>query len=833
MPEPSGEPHRSTSDQPVPLEAVIHTAELNRRGARPANHESENHSLAYLMQETVRSPGTILDKLTKSALDLCGAHSAGIGLLQTENGGPIVRWHAVAGQWARFGGSILPRDSSPCATALEQDYALLLSCPARHYALPSGLAPPVVEMLLVPIRLADEPIGALWIVAHDKSRRFDREDARLLNHLSQCAATAHQLLTERKYKQRLASIVTSSEDAIVSKSLEGIVQTWNAAAERLFGYTAEQAVGRHVSFLIPPDRAGEEDRIIARIKAGQRIEPYDTRRLRSDGRSIPVSLSVSPIMDEAGRVAGASKIARDITERLQAKRQQRESEQRFRALIEQIQDYAIFLTGPQGRPTTWNQGVQRVLGFTEAEFIDQNIVPAIFTPEDIRSGVAQAEFDQAARHGSASNDRWMQRKDGSRFWAAGITTALHNEAGELVGFTKIMRDQTKQKHLEDDLRGIAAQLSEANRRKTEFLAILGHELRNPLSPILTGLEVLKLVQDNPAEREETRHMIERQARQMSRLIDDLTDVSRITRGKLELRKTRVALADAVQSATEATRPTIDAAGHGLTVTLPPQPLFLDADPSRLAQIFSNLLSNASKYTPPGGRIRLSAKQQGSAVTVTVQDNGIGLPANVQDNIFDMFMQSDRQSAADSRGQGLGIGLTLVKQLVKMHGGKITVHSEGAHKGSEFSVELPLLEESPPTGPKAPSAETASPSSRHRILVVEDNPEAADLLSKTVTMLGNEVRTAYDGSQGIEVAAAFRPAIALIDLAMPHMNGYETAQYIQAQSWGRDMTLVALTGWAQEADKQRTEAAGFDHYLLKPVDPPKLQRLLAALHQNPS
>jgi CheY-like chemotaxis protein/two-component sensor histidine kinase len=340
---------------------------------------------------------------------------------------------------------------------------------------------------------------------------------------------------------------------------------------------------------------------------------------------------------------------------------------------------------------------------------------------------------------------------------------------------------------------------------------------------------MKMVKDDPATMEEIRGMMERQTQQMVRLIDDLLDVSRITRGKLELQTCQVALADVVQSAVEAARPFIDEAGHKLTVTLPPQPILLDADPNRLAQVFSNLLNNATKYTPEGGHIGLTAEWQGSEVMVTVKDNGIGIPADVQDGIFEMFTQIERP--LEKGYQGLGIGLTLVKRLVEMHGGRIKVRSEGIGKGSEFRVRLPILAESPVAEPQPVQDGAAAKPTRFRILVVDDNKAAADMLGRVVEMLGNEVRTAYGGLQGVEAAAEFRPDMVLMDLGMPTVNGYEATRSIREQMWGKDMVLVALTGWGQEEDKQRTKEAGFDYHLVKPAKPSELQWLLAALNKK--
>jgi CheY-like chemotaxis protein len=319
--------------------------------------------------------------------------------------------------------------------------------------------------------------------------------------------------------------------------------------------------------------------------------------------------------------------------------------------------------------------------------------------------------------------------------------------------------------------------------------------------------------------------MERQTLQLITLVEDLMDVSRITRGRLQLRMARVALADVVHSAVETSKPQIDAARHELTVTLPEYPLYVDADPFRLSQVLSNLLNNAAKYTPEGGQIRLSAERSADEIVLSVEDSGIGIPADMLERVFEMFTQIDRPL---EKGQtGLGIGLTLVQSLVEMHGGRVRVRSEGENRGSTFSVHLPI-----PTGmPAADSTPVATAEGNvlrgaRRVLVVDDNDAAADMLAMMVEMLGHDVRTANDGQQALQVGEEFRPEVVLMDLGMPRMNGYEAATRMRATSWGKHAALIALTGWGQEEAKQRTEEAGFDHHLVKPANPDALQAILA-------
>ncbi len=371
-------------------------------------------------------------------------------------------------------------------------------------------------------------------------------------------------------------------------------------------------------------------------------------------------------------------------------------------------------------------------------------------------------------------------------------------------------------------------LRDADRRKDEFLAILAHELRNPLAPIRNSLALMRQAGGDSRIMEKARDMMDRQVQQMVRLVDDLLDVSRITRNKLELRKEQIELAAVVQSAVETSGPLIQASRHRLTVSLPVEPIPLDADPTRLAQVLSNLLNNAAKYTEPGGSIWLTAERRGGEAVVSVKDTGVGIPADMLPRIFEMFTQVD-PSLERAHG-GLGIGLTLARRLVELHGGTVEVDSAGPGRGSELTVRLPVFETQPqaqaPQGTAGPGETTEAPP-RRRILVVDDNEDTADSLGLLLTLAGNEVRTAHDGLKAVEVAAAFRPAVVLLDIGLPKLNGYEAARRIR-ELQGKDVALIAVTGWGQEEDKRQAKEAGFDFHLVKPLDPATLRDLLSSL-----
>lgn len=830
---------------------------------------------------------------------------------------------------------------NPATKALHEGVIVGLSNRTLLIALDGKERP--IDDSAAPIRgKAGEIIGCVLVFRDISERRhLDNENASRL-----------------RAARLLASIVESSEDAIISKTLDGLIRSWNAAAERLFGFTAEQAVGRPISLIIPADRTAEEDQIIATMKAGQRIEHYETVRLRCDGQPVLVSLTISPIKDEKGRVIGASKIARDITGKRQAEERERRllaeaatANAKFRAFFDQGPLYAGVMA-LDGTLLEANRLALEACGFTKEQVIGKKFwecawwSPSSGLMETIRAGSAkaaagelfQAELpyfvadgtermvdfillpikDEAGRvlflapTGTDITDRKRAEADRQKFVTLvenstdfigmcdlaavpffvnraglqmvgldGIEQARHTPAGDFffpedqsrimdeffpsvlakghgeievrfrhfqtgearwmaykvltltdatghaVAFATVSQDVTERRRMEDDLRKLAADLSEADRRKDDFLATLAHELRNPLAPIRNALQVIRLSPDREAQ-EQALSMMGRQLAQMVRLVDDLLDVSRISRGKLELRRERVQLSAIVTSAVETSRPLIDHLGHELTVTLPKQPLLVEADLTRLAQVFSNLLNNSAKYMDRGGHIGLTAERQGSDVVVSVKDSGIGIAADQLPRIFEMFSQVDG-SLERSQG-GLGIGLTLVKRLVEMHGGRIEARSEGLGKGAEFIVRMPVVVGATQAQVVGRKDEAAAPKSSLRILIVDDNRDSADSLTMLLRLMGNDTRTAYDGQEGVALAGEIQPDVILLDIGLPKLNGYEACRRIREQPWGKSVVLIAVTGWGQEDDRRRSHEAGFDHHMVKPVDPQELLKLLAGLQQ---
>ncbi len=417
----------------------------------------------------------------------------------------------------------------------------------------------------------------------------------------------------------------------------------------------------------------------------------------------------------------------------------------------------------------------------------------------------------------------VERPDGQRLTALAHANPIRDRAGRLVGAVNVLVDISDLKRAENELR-------DADRRKDQFLATLAHELRNPLAPIQNAVHILRTQGPLDPALQWARDVIDRQVRQMTRLVDDLLDLSRITTGKLNLRTAQINLVDILHTAVEISRPVIETSGHQLTITGPTEAVVIDGDLTRLAQVVANLLNNAAKYTPRGGQIDLAAERQGSDAVITVRDTGIGIPADMLTRIFDMFTQAE--DAPDRAPGGLGIGLTLCKRLVELHGGSIAALSTGPGKGSEFVVRLPaVLAPVPSRNPADNNDVPATPARSLRILVVDDNRDAAATLAMLLRIMGHDVRTAHDGLEAVAVAAEVRPDAVLLDIGLPKLNGYETARRIREQPGGAKIVLLATTGWGQETDRRLSREAGFDHHLVKPVDPATLLKLLVDVAES--
>ncbi|WP_197442327.1 PAS domain-containing protein [Lignipirellula cremea] len=667
-------------------------------------------------------------------------------------------------------------------------------------------------------------------ILHDSAGRPSRMVGSMLD-LSEKQQIEQEL---REARSRLASTLAAAEIGTWEFDPVNKVVRADANLDRMFGVSPNDknngVLEAYTQAIHPDDR----DRVANAIReALQADEVYTTEyRILDRKGGIRWVLARGRVeRDEAGQAIRLPGVVVDITERKHFEKALQASERQLRLALD------------SGELGSWNiDPVTNHLATDERfRMIFRNSVEPI-TYEEAFAAIHPDDLERVRERVAAATrpvdpapfaeEYRVIHPNGEIRWVFGKGRGNFEQIdgqSKLTSFDGAVMDVTEQRKMREALRELAARLSEADRRKDEFLATLAHELRNPLAPIRTGLEALKLIDDDPEMREEIRQTMERQAEQMVHLIDDLLDVSRITRGKLQLRLSRVELAHIVRSAVEATRPLIDEAGHTLTVTLPDQPVYLQADPTRLTQVLANLLNNAAKYTEEPGRISLSAEAADDQVLIRVKDTGLGIPPDMKERIFEMFGQIDRSL---ERGYtGLGIGLTLVKNLAEMHQGAIAVQSEGAGQGSEFTLTLPRFTSEVET--KTPLPEVTTASASLRILIVDDNEAAATMLEMVVKILGNEVRTACDGVRALEVAAEFLPDVVLMDIGMPRMNGYEAAQAMRQQPWGKHILLVALTGWGQDEDRQHTRQAGFDHHLVKPAEPAALKQLLAGYRPGPT
>jgi PAS domain S-box-containing protein len=791
---------------------------------------------------------------------------------------------------------------------------------------------------------------------------------------------------------QMAAIVENSDDAIIGKTLGGVIRSWNRGAQRLFGYTAAEVIGRPITLIVPPELLDEERQILAALNRGERIEHYETTRLTKDRRRVDISLTVSPVRDESGTIIGASKIARDITDRKRAETLLREAhadlqsriaelarfnaaavdrESRILALKREVNELRARLgeagpysfdgaenanrppalaysrdpaPGESNRPTEGSASLESILiteqlqrrasrppdREAESRALGALAQALADTPDTILQLLAEKAVELL---GAGSAGLSLLAKDNQRFcWAAvagewsahlgvgaprdfgpsgealdrdmpllfthwerryqyfaavtplaeeGLFVPFHVDGkavgtlwavvhagerkfdaedlrllqslarfaaaayqtvnmlgavGERRAALSLLEDADQARALAEDsvarlreseeqLRRSEEALRDADERKDEFLALLAHELRNPLAPIRYALAANRKADRTAEQRKWADEIMERQVAHMSRLLDDLLDVSRITRGTLELKRAPAELTSVLSAAIETARPVLDAKHHSLSLDFPNEAMRLEADAVRLAQVFSNLLINAAKYTDPHGKIHLSARREGHDIITSVKDNGIGIAPEMGPKLFTMFTQAE--GVRDRTEGGLGVGLALVRGIVALHGGSVRAHSEGLGHGSEFLVRLPVSELAVDLPQLCNVADVAADIGL-RILVADDNQDAADTCAALLELSGHHVQTAYCGRQALELAEGFRPHAMLLDIGLPDLSGYALAKYIRDSSWGRRTLLVAVTGWGQNEDRRRAYDAGFDHHLAKPVAPEAIESILRCL-----
>ncbi|MBV8555303.1 MAG: PAS domain S-box protein [Planctomycetaceae bacterium] len=595
------------------------------------------------------------------------------------------------------------------------------------------------------------------------------------------------------------------------------------AYEAIWGHSCHSVYERPWSFLEavhPEDR----DRLLVALRrqAKGQTTAEEYRIVRPDGSVRWIWDRGFPIEDETGEVVRVAGIAEDITDRRRAEEEVRHQTQILKTITDNA-DSALVLLDVRGHCTFINPAFTRLTGYTEDDIRGRPVLDAVHDkdPQGRPFPIEECPIDSSYwKHKPIrGHEDIFVRKDGTPFPVV-VSVAPLEQDGETVGGVMEFRDVTKEKAAEEALR-------EADRRKEEFLAVLSHELRNPLASIQTALDLMRQAAMTAAEFERERAVMERQVGHLTRLVDDLLDVSRISRGRIELHKEVVVLAAVIAEVIEAVQPQIEERHQELQISLPEESIRLEADPTRLEQILLNLLTNAAKYTDLGGQIMLSAERHEDEVEVRVRDTGIGIAHEMLPRIFDLFVQGERR--LDRALGGLGIGLSLVKSLVEMHGGSITAHSQGPGMGSEFVVRLPVL-----SGTQAHEVDSPQPVlsdapevlPRRRILIVDDNAVAADGLGRLLSLVyGQDVRVVYDGPSALDLAGSFQPEVVLLDLGMAVMDGYEVAKRLRERPESAGALIVAVTGWGQEEDRRRSREVGFDLHLVKPVNADALRGLL--------
>jgi PAS domain S-box-containing protein len=633
----------------------------------------------------------------------------------------------------------------------------------------------------------------------------------------------------------LAAIVASCDDAIISKDLAGVIRSWNQSAERIFGYSADEIVGESITKLFPPDRLGEETEILARLGRGERIEHFETVRVRKDGTPLSVSVTISPIHNSQGKVVGASKVARDISRNV-------ELEGRFKAIVTSSDD-AIVSKDLNGIVQSWNQAAEQMFGYTGEEMIG-NPITILFPPD--RLDEEPKILDQIRRGQRVDHFETIRvRKDGRKLDVSVTISPVKDSTGRIIGVSKVARDITSIKrilHEREDLlqreTSARAEAERVGRVKDEFLATLSHELRTPLSAILGWATVLRSTGlGAPEELKQGLETIERNARAQAQLIEELLDMSRAINGKLRLDVQSVDLQLIIAEALESVRPAAEAKGLRLIRVLDPKGAPITGDPNRLQQVLWNLFSNAIKFTPKGGQVQVFLRRVNSHVEISVADSGQGIPAEFLPHLFTRFSQAD--TSTTRHFGGLGLGLALVKSLVELHGGIVSAYSEGDGRGAKFVVSLPITavyrENVEPALTPAPSpvaAEGELPDLRgFHVLVVDDEPDARALIQHILKKCNATVTTAASAAEGIEAVQQHRPDIVLSDIGMPGEDGYEFLAKLRqlSDSEGGDTPAVALTAFARSDDRRRALMAGFQMHLPKPVEPAELLAVISNLH----
>ena len=680
---------------------------------------------------------------------------------------------------------------------------------------------------------------------YDESRTL-RGFAKVTRDLTKRRLAAEDL---RRSEERFHKVIDAITDyAVFMLDATGHIATWNTGAQKIKAYDADEIIGQHFSIFYPAEdrAAGKPDRILETVRREGRYEE-EGWRLRKDGTRFWANVILTALRNDAGELTGFAKVTRDLTERRTAEETLRRSEERFRLLVAGVIDYAIYMLNPEGRVTTWNLGAERMKGYRADEIIGKHF--AVFFPEeDRRAGKPSRELETARAEGRFEDEGWRIRKNGTRFWANVVLTPLHDDSGRFIGFAKITRDLTVRRQTDELERNllmaeaaraaaetIASKADEANRIKDEFLATVSHELRTPLNAIVGWAAILRQRQLDPSLAKAI-EIIDRNAHAQTKIIDDILDVSRIITGKLRVEPRPTDLVAITQEAIEVIRPSAEAKQIAVDFKPDSAMLLLVGDPERLQQVIWNLLSNAVKFTEPNGAIRIVIEQHGAKIVLSVTDTGKGIDPDFLPLVFDRFKQYD--GSTTRRHGGLGLGLALVRHIIELHGGSVAAESAGVGHGSKFSVMLPVRAVIPATAqerpdssrPPRPSTEVTDALRGLRVLIVDDDTDARELVTAVLSEAGAVTRAASSAAEGLETLSKFRPHVLVSDIGMPEEDGFAFVRRVRAldPNHGGGIPSVALTAYTRRSDRTKALAAGFTTHVGKPVNPDDLVAAVANL-----
>jgi len=694
-------------------------------------------------------------------------------------------------------------------------------------------------------------LSASFVESRDKAQGLDSgADAYLAQPVEpiELIATVKSLLRIRRAEEfalalarEWQSTFDAMNDGVCLLNQEGRLVRCNKAMTKLLSKPLSELVGCLHQELMATTLGCVDATSFIRVQENHQRESWE---VHSGSRWF--SVTVDPVFDEEGAFIGAVSILADITDRTQAEKALRVSEERFRLLLENVKDYAIFFLDTEGRVSRWSLGAEHILGYQEAEILGQP-GSIIFTPEDLQQGADQQELEKAVTEGRAEDERWHVRKDGTRFWASAITTPLPDETGQLRGFCKIMRDFTERKQAEDERNQLLAREQEAraaaeaaNRLKDEFLATLSHELRSPLNAMLGWTRLLNSRKFDEATTTRAMQTIERSAKSQAQLVEDLLDVSRIIQGKLRLNVRPVELVSVIEAAIETVRPAAQAKEISLQSVLDPSAGPVAGDFDRLQQVVWNLLSNAIKFTPKQGCTQVRLERVNSHVEIIITDTGKGIDSEFVPYVFERFRQAD--SSSTRVYSGLGLGLAIVRQLVELHGGTVRADSEGEGKGATFTVKLPLIPirvERHPGERVHPTVDLGVPFDNPpalkgvRVLLVDDEADSREFLVAALEECEAKVFDVASASEALEAVSQFKPDVLVSDIGMPLEDGYSLIRKVRQLSaeQGGEIPAIALTAYARAEDRMKAIASGFQMHISKPVEPAELVTVVASLAKH--